>query len=102
MTSPDLAAQIAASPRFKGDSGEYFNEVAANYGLDITGLAWIQASLAVDQIPARVARVADSTASDPAMRALFADIMRVAGAAKRAGLQSEFDAATADIQAGSD
>jgi hypothetical protein len=55
----------------------------------------------IDQIAAHAAKLAGSTASDPAMRTLFADIMRVAGAAKRAGLQDEFSDALAAIQTGS-
>lgn len=49
MTTTELATQIAASPRFKGDKGDYFTEIAAQYGRDIAGVAFIQACLKVDQ-----------------------------------------------------
>ena len=49
MTSTELAAQIAASPRFRNIESGYFDEMAAKYGRDLTGLAFIQACLKVDQ-----------------------------------------------------
>jgi hypothetical protein len=49
MTTTELAAQIATSPRFRNDKGDYFDEIAAQYGYDFTGIAWVQACLAVDQ-----------------------------------------------------
>ena len=49
LTTTELAAIIAASPRFTGEAGAYFDECAARYGLDFTGLAWLQACLKADQ-----------------------------------------------------
>ncbi len=49
VTTTELAAQLAADPRFRGDTGDYFDEVAAQYGRDFAGIAWIQAALKIDQ-----------------------------------------------------
>ena len=49
MNSTQIAVEIAASPRFKNDKGDYFDEMTAKYGRDIAGIAFIQAALAVDQ-----------------------------------------------------
>ena len=55
MNSTQIAVEIAASPRFKNDKGDYFDEMTAKYGRDIAGIAFIQAALAVDQgLPAVV------------------------------------------------
>ena len=47
-STTELAALIAASPRFRGDTGRYFDEIAAKHGPDIAGVAWAQACLKVD------------------------------------------------------
>jgi hypothetical protein len=49
MTSTDLARQLMTDPRFLNDTGEFFDETAAEFGLDFTGLAWMQAILGLAQ-----------------------------------------------------
>ena len=49
MSTTDIAREITASPRFQNDTGKYFDEVAARYGHDVAGVAWIQACLMADQ-----------------------------------------------------
>ena len=51
-TTTELAALIEASPRFRGDGSAYFAEIAAKYGDDFAGLAWMQAILKAGQDPA--------------------------------------------------
>lgn len=48
ITSTDLAVKIESSSRFRGDTGDYFAEVAGRYGADLAGVAWIQACLLAD------------------------------------------------------
>jgi hypothetical protein len=54
LTTTDLAAALAASPRFTSTASGYFDELAAAYGADFAGLAWFQACLKLDQDARRV------------------------------------------------
>lgn len=45
----ELARRISEDPRFLGDKGEFFREVAAEHGEDTAGLAWMQALLRLAQ-----------------------------------------------------
>lgn len=51
MNTTELAAQLASNPRFRSHDSRLFDELAARYGQDFTGIAYIQACLKVDQEP---------------------------------------------------
>lgn len=51
QTTTELAAIIEASPRFTPEASAYFDNLAAMYGADFTGTAWLQACLKRDQAP---------------------------------------------------
>ena len=49
MTTTELAAQLAADPRFRDPKSALFDETAARHGRDFAGIAFIQACLKADQ-----------------------------------------------------
>jgi hypothetical protein len=49
VTTTELAAQIAADPRFASGDSTFFGEMAGQYGRDFAGLAFVQACLKADQ-----------------------------------------------------
>lgn len=49
MTTTELAATLAADPRFRSHESGLFDEMAIRYGRDFTGVVFIQACLKVDQ-----------------------------------------------------
>lgn len=65
-----LAIAIEAHPRFRADdgrvSGRLFDDYAAEYGRDVTGVAWMQAILKASQDPSAAGTCAEC--GGPAMR----------------------------------
>ena len=57
MTTTELAAQLSSDPRFLARDATLFDEMAAIHGRDVTGLAYVQASLKVGQERLRIRKI---------------------------------------------
>ena len=92
MTTTQLAREIADDPRFYGDTGVFFNEIAARHGRDVAGVAWIQASLKIDALDRRNSGYAAKYVNDSDQEPTDANLKRVLARCVRAPRPEDYPA----------